>query len=81
MQNFDTDRRPACAEVSAGFSDERELSDGIINSVLLYIDDMSKLPPLKLVTVAIANAIDSRSIVIPVVMLGSELKVFKRPNT
>ena len=41
----------ACKTVSAGFLSRRDLSDAIIDSFLLYQNDMSKLPPRKLLMI------------------------------
>ena len=45
------ERISACKFISAGFSSGRDLSDAIIDSFLLYQDDMSKLPPKKLLMI------------------------------
>lgn len=52
----DVSLQTACAEICKGFSDIRDLSDCILDSLILYIDDMSKLSPTKLFE--IANSID-----------------------
>ena len=64
LARSDGARRPACTEISAGFQGIRDLSDCILDSFLLYLDDMSKLPPRKLI--AIADAIDFRDASLPV---------------
>ena len=45
------ERMSACKTVSAGFLSRRDLSDAIIDSFLLYQNDMSKLPPRKLLMI------------------------------
>ena len=47
---------PACLHVSAGFDSTRELSDAVVDSLIQHQDDMSKIPPRKLIQ--IVNAID-----------------------
>ena len=56
LSGVEQERRTACAEISKGFDDVRHLSDCIVDSFLLYKDDMSKLPLRKLI--AIVDALD-----------------------
>ena len=46
--------RSACKHISAGFSSIRDLSDAVVDSLLQYKDNMSKLPPQKLVDIVTA---------------------------
>lgn len=56
LSGVEQECRTACVEISKGFDDVRHLSDCIVDSSLLYKDDMSKLPPWKLI--AIVDALD-----------------------